>query len=143
MEESTVNTDQSNDKINLQEQLNRIENENADQNQSKDSVKPENTTTFRAPDSLLDFLADKPIAIQKHFITKGLTPDQKKKVESVFQANEHELTVNRAAISELISDLCGKYPELTPYFSNKTIFLATFSFGYLERKALVESALSA
>jgi hypothetical protein len=126
----------------LRQHLDSVQDEKNTQNTTKDIPNTINVKPYEPNAGLLDFLQDKPITIQRLLITKGLSPDQKKKVEHVFQANEHEISVNRAAIREILIDLCTKYPELTPYFSNKTIFLATWSFGYFERSGIVETTLS-
>lgn len=141
MIETNAKPMQNSDEVELKQHLEKIENENKDQTNTKDIPNAENRPAYEPNSALLDFLQDKPIQIQKHLITRGLSPDQKKKVESVFRANENELSVNRAAIREAIIDLCQTYPELMPYFSNKTIFLATFTFGYFERSTMVDSIL--
>lgn len=141
MDEVTKSDMKVTDDFELKQKLENVENENTIK--SDKNVPDSDTVKLYEPNSaLLDFLQDKPIAVQKLLITRGLYPDQKKKVESVFQANEHEISVNRAAIREIIIDLCTKYPEMMPYFSNKTIFIATFGFGYYERSTIVESILA-
>ncbi len=126
----------------LREHLDRVEG-GIDEQIKKDNPDIGIIKPFVVPDFVLDFLQDKPIEIQKFIICKNLSPDQKKKVEHVFQPNANELKINREAIRELLGDLCSKYPELQPYFSNKVIFFGTFAFGYYERKTMVEAELGA
>jgi hypothetical protein len=142
MIEQVPNKQQNSDESELKQHLDRIENENSDQTDSKDVPNAEIRKPYEPNSGLLDFLQDKPITVQRLLITRGLSPDQKKKIESVFQANANELSVNRAAIREILIDLCEKYPEVAPYFSNKTIFIATFGFGYYERSSMAESILA-
>lgn len=146
MEEVTENLQQNDNKMSsnleneLKEHLSRVEG-GIDEQIKKDNPNIDDVKPFIVPDFVLDFLQDKPIEIQKIIICKNLSTDQKKKVEHVFLPNANELKINREAIKELLSDLCSKYPELQPYFSNKVIFLGTFAFGYYERKTMVESEL--
>lgn len=124
----------------LKEHLNRLEVESNGENTKNvpinDIVKP-----FLIPDFVLDFLQDKPIKIQEILITRGLSADKKEAVKHIFKPNENELEINRASLKEIIQELCTKYPEIQPYFSNKTIFFGTFAFGFYERHSMVESIL--
>lgn len=139
--QKTDNTMSKTDENELRQHLDSVQDEKNNQNTTKDIPNTTFVKPYEPNSGLLDFLQDKPVTVQRLLITRGLSPDQKKKVEHIFQANESEISVNRAAIRELLIDLCTKYPELTPYFSNKTIFLATWTFGYFERSGMVESTL--
>jgi hypothetical protein len=148
MDEMTINDSEVTQKseksieFELKEHLDKIDREGINFEEVKsDSTNTETIRPFIVPNFVLDFLQDKPIEIQKILITKNLSPDQKKKVEYIFRPNANELTINREAIRELISDLATKYPEIQPYFSNKMIFLGTFGFGFYERKTMVEAEL--
>ena len=129
--------------IELKEHLDRMEKEAVGTENPKENIGVNPIKPIHISDGVLDFLQDKPIKIQEIFICKNLSPDQKKEIQYIFKANEHELAINRAGIKHLLEKLCAKYPELEPYFSNEAIFFATFVFGYFERQTMVDAVINA
>lgn len=141
MEENTLKTKPMTDENEFKDHLGRIENDDKGQKPTENVVNTPITPTFNCPDFVLDFLQDKPIAAQKVILTAKLTQAEKKAVDHIFQASEHELFINRAALKKLIEKLAVKYPEMQPWLTNESIFLGTFAFGFWDRSQLVKSEL--
>lgn len=141
MEENTLKTKPMTDENEFKDHLGRIENDDKGQKPTENVVNTPITPTFNCPDFVLDFLQDKPIAFQKFVLTHKLNQSEKKAVEYIFQANEHELEVNRSALKFRIEKLAIKYPELQPWLTDETIFIGTFIFGFYDRSEQVKSHL--
>lgn len=141
MSENTANAGQLHDEDELKTSLNRIENSTMEQKPTENTVNADVLKPFSCPDFVLDFLQDKPIALQKIVITSKLSQAQKKEVEYIFSPNEHELEINRAALKVLIEKLAVKYPELQPWLTNEAIFMGTFAFGFYDRSEQVKAHL--
>jgi hypothetical protein len=141
MSEQIEKTGQTNDESELKASLNRIENQSNEQTPTEVKANINDTPSFNCPDFVLDFLQDKPIAIQKIILTSKLTQSEKKEVESIFLPNEHELKINRAAIKSLVEKLATKYPEMQAFLTNETIFYGTFAFGFYDRSVAVKEVL--
>lgn len=141
MDELKSKPTQITDENELKESLSRIENANPEQKLTENVVNAAIPSIFVCPDFVLNFLQDKPVAIQKIILTSKLTQSQKKAVESVFKASENELAINRAALKAIIEKLATKYPEIQPWLTNETIFLGTFVFGFHDRSEQVKAIL--
>lgn len=141
MNENDIKPVQNSDENELKASLQRINETSSEQKPSENVVNPVLSPSFICPDFVLNFLQDKPIAIQKIILTSKLSQTQKKAVESVFKAGENELAINRAALKAIIEKLAMKYPEIQPWLTNETIFLGTFVFGFHDRSEQVKAIL--
>lgn len=143
MIESTTKTLPNTDENELKNQLLETEKSSDNAKPNQNVVNAININSFSCPEFVLNFLQDKPIKIQKMVLTAKLTQDQKKSVESIFQAGPHEIEINRAALKAIIEKLAIKYPEVQPWLTNEAVFLGTFAFGFYDRAEQVKTVLEA
>lgn len=141
MNENDIKPAQNSDESELKASLQRISETHSEQKSAENVVNTAISPSFICPDFVLNFLQDKPIAIQKIILTSKLNQSQKKAVESVFKAGENELAINRAALKAIIEKIATKYPEIQPWLTNEAIFLGTFAFGFHDRSEQVKAIL--
>lgn len=141
MDELDTKPNQNTDETDLLASLSRIESTISEQKPAESVVNAVISSPFVCPDFVLNFLQDKPVALQRIILTSKLTQSQKKAVEPVFKVGENETAITRAALKAIIEKLGAKYPEIQPWLTNEVIFLGTFVAGFYDRSEQVKAIL--